>query len=160
VFGTLDVEKLAASPFQGDDSEANGSSIAVLAEYGDRRLLLAADAHSDVLLAGIERLLPPGGRLQVHAFKLPHHGSRANLSRELLERVECRRYLFSTDGTRHCHPDREAVARVIKFGGPQPELIFNYRTQYNEIWEDGYLQPKYGYAVTFPKHGPGFTVDV
>ncbi len=154
-FGPPNVEALAAGPFERDDSEANGSSIAVLAEFDGRRILLAGDAHPDVLLEGIKRLLAARGeeRLRLDAFKLPHHGSKANVSRDLLEKVDCRRYLFSTDGTTFKHPDKEAVARVIKFGGPQPELLFNYQTQFNVIWENKSLKRTYGYSLVFPDAG-------
>jgi len=154
-FGPPNVEALAAAPFEEDGSQANGSSIAVLAEFDGRRILLAGDAHPGVLLDGIERFLASRGeeRLRLDAFKLPHHGSKANVSRELLAKVECRRYLFSTDGTQFKHPDREAVARVIKFGGPQPELLFNYQTQFSAIWENRSLKRRYGYSVVFPAAG-------
>jgi len=154
-FGPPNVEALAASPFEGDDSQANGSSIAVLAEFDGRRILLAGDAHPDVLLDGIDRLLASRReeRLRLEVFKLPHHGSKANVSRDLLAKVECRRYLFSTDGTQFKHPDKEAVARVIKFGGPQPELLFNYQTQFNSVWENRSLKRRYGYSLAFPGAG-------
>ncbi|MGA2686701.1 MAG: hypothetical protein ABSE85_01395, partial [Candidatus Korobacteraceae bacterium] len=48
-FGHIDIDKLAALPFQEDHSEPNGTSIALLAEYRNKRLLLAADAHPDLL---------------------------------------------------------------------------------------------------------------
>src|SRR5262249_16324517 len=73
--GDPKIDALAESPFQTDDSRPNGSSIAVLAEYQEKRLLLAADAHVDVLLYAIERLVGPVGKLHLDAFKLSHHGS-------------------------------------------------------------------------------------
>ena len=41
------------------------------------------------------------------AVKLPHHGSRNNVSQELIEVIESRSYLFSTSGAVYKHPDRE-----------------------------------------------------
>jgi hypothetical protein len=152
-FGPPDVEAEANAPFVADTSEANGSSIAVLAEFEGRRILLAGDAHADVLEAGIARLVAPGERLHLDAFKLPHHGSKANTSRELLDKVDCGRYLFSTDGEQFRHPDEVTVARVIKFGGSAPELIFNYQTKFNLPWSDHTLKDQYGYCVSYPPAG-------
>ena len=90
--------------------------------------------------------------LRLDALKLPHHGSRANLSRAFLEKVECRRYLFSTDGTQFKHPDREAVARVIKFGGQQPQLLFNYRSEFTSLWDNPAWTEKYGYSVSYSEN--------
>jgi hypothetical protein len=157
VVGPLDIGALAESPFKKDTSEANGSSIAVLAEYEGRRVLLGGDAHAGVLLKGVKRLAreTAGGqeRLKLDAIKLPHHGSKANVSRELLAKIECPRYLFSTDGAQFGHPDKEAVARTIRFGGPGVELIFNYRSEFNALWESSSWMGQYGYRVSYPPMG-------
>jgi beta-lactamase superfamily II metal-dependent hydrolase len=152
---STDVDRLADSPFDGDAAVANGSSIALLAEYAGAAALLAADAHAPVLVAAIRRLLAERGlsRLPLAAFKVPHHGSRNNLSAELLGLLDCRRYLFSSNGDHFCHPDREAAARVIKYGrrdGAAPRLLFNYRSRYNLVWSKPELQAKYGYGCEFP----------
>jgi len=138
-----------------DVTPANGSSIAVVAEYNDKgvtkRCLLAGDAHAPVLAQGIRRLAGQLGqaRLQLDAFKLPHHGSRRNITRELVEAVDCRRYLFSTNGVSHKHPHREAVARVLIYGTPERTLHFNYRTKFNEDWDDPELRKGYDYAAEY-----------
>ena len=113
---TLDVEALSA-PSGNDSTAPNGSSIAFIAEYDGRKVLLAADAHPDVLLTALTALAGDGGRCAVDLVKLPHHGSRANLSREVLEKLDCRRYAVSTSGAVFGHPDPEAIARVLKYGG-------------------------------------------
>ena len=99
--------------------------------------------------ASAQQPLTPGGRLQLDAFKMPHHGSRRNLSREIVEAVDCPRFLVSTDGSRFGHPDPEALARVIKFGGERPELIFNYRTEKTLAWKKPAWMKKYGYSVRY-----------
>jgi len=42
------------------------------------------------------------------------------------------------------------VSRVIKYGGPAPELHFNYRSPFNEIWGQPALQERYAYTARFP----------
>jgi hypothetical protein len=160
VMGALNVDMLAASVFAGDNREANGSSIAVLAEFDGRRVLLAGDAHPDLLSDSLRRLAG-SDRLRLDAFKLSHHGSKANVSRDILDKVDCQRYLFSTNGAQHRHPDREAVARVIKFGGPAPQLLFNYRTEFNTIWDSVQLRHDYGYTVRYPEPcADGLRIDL
>lgn len=149
----IDVAALAAAPFKCDGAEPNGTSIAVLAEDADgRSALLCADAFPTVLLQSLERHLPAGERLRVSAFKLPHHGSRANLHSPLVRRIEAPLHLISTDGTQTHHPNPEAIARVVASGGA-PELIFNYRTQWNEVWDDAGLRERAGYSARFPAAG-------
>jgi beta-lactamase superfamily II metal-dependent hydrolase len=147
--GGLDIETLAEEPFEADRTVPNGTSIAVLAEYQGRRALLAADAHPDRL---VESLLArtEGCPAPLDAFKLPHHGSKRNVSRELLESVSCPRYLISTNGSYSKHPDPAAVARVIKYGGDQPKLIFNYRSNETLIWDNPRWQDRQGYRTSYP----------
>jgi beta-lactamase superfamily II metal-dependent hydrolase len=147
--GPPDVDELVRMPFSEDTAAANGSSIAMLAEYEGRRLLLAGDAHPSILKAGLDRF-SPGGKIALDACKLSHHGSKSNVSPGLLRALDCKVYLFSTNGAYFKHPDREAVARVIKLGGPQPELTFNYRTDTNAIWDSKPLRDAHGYTVSFP----------
>ncbi len=48
------------------------------------------------------------------------------------------------------HPDREAMARVIKRGGPKPELIFNYASDENVVWRDRELRDRFDYRASYP----------
>lgn len=126
-----------------DDSEANGSSIAVLAEYRGRSLLLTGDAFADVLRAGIQRFaaereLPGAEPLAVDVFKLPHHGSTNNMTPQLMKVVTASGYGVSTSGRQFRHPDREALDLVVAGhrGGGEPTLLFNYATKFTEVWRD------------------------
>ena len=149
LLGAPDVEALASEAFSEDSAEANGSSIAVLAEFEGRRVLLTGDAHPGVLTAAIKRL-GTSKKLALDACKLPHHGSKANVSRELLQALDCKVYLFSTNGSHFKHPDRQAVARVIKWGGADLNLTFNYRTKFNEMWDANPLRQLHDYTTVFP----------
>ena len=149
-----DIAALAQSPFAEDDSEANGSSIALLLEFEQQRLLLAGDAHPHNLQAAIDHLRG-SSKFALSACKLSHHGSKASVSRQFLEALDCNKYIFSTNGSYFQHPDREAVSRVIKFGGDNPTLAFNYRSPYTTIWDSKALKEKYKYATEFPKDDSG-----
>jgi hypothetical protein len=149
-FGEINVEQLAASAFTGDPGEANGSSIAVLAEYEGRRALLTGDAHADRLVESIKTFKGTAKRLKLDAFKVAHHGSENNVSRELVELLDCKRYLVSTNGSYFEHPTPAAIARIVKFGGKKATLFFNYRTQFTEVWNKVGWRNKYGYEVVYP----------
>jgi beta-lactamase superfamily II metal-dependent hydrolase len=150
---STDVDKLAETPFDGDAAPANGSSIALLAEFGGASALFGADAHDPVLRESVRKLLRKRGvdRLRLDVLKVSHHASQNNLSKDLLALIDCRRYCISTNGDYFCHPDREAIGRIIKYGGEHPELSFNYLTRYNEVWRRPDLQERYGYAARYPE---------
>ncbi|MFI8083114.1 ComEC/Rec2 family competence protein [Kitasatospora sp. NPDC086009] len=151
-----------------DGSVPNGSSIAFLLEVGDHRVLLTGDGHGDVLARGLTRLLAERGpergpergadRLAVDALKVPHHGSAANTTDELLALLATRRFLISTNGDKFKHPDRAAVLRLIgtpeRTPGP-PELVFNYRSPTTDPWADPDRQRTLGYTAVYPPDAPG-----
>jgi len=157
-----DIEALATSDFDADDSEPNGSSIAFLAEVGDKAVLFAGDAHSPVLEAGIRRLLADRGEeiLRLDAYKMSHHGSARNNSLELAQLIECPLYLVSTNGSKHHHPDHEALARMIWAQSSGATFAFNYRCDENEPWEDGTVQQEFGYKTIYPERGDGLLVKL
>ena len=147
-------DRLAQQLFRGDTSHANASSIAVLLEYEGRRCLLAGDAFSSTLEQAIRYIKREYGsdQLFVDAIKLSHHGGRANTSQNFLQHLHCPRYLVSTNGNIFKHPHRETIARILVYGGAQLSLFFNYRSPFNEIWDNHTLRAKYHYQVFFPSN--------
>ncbi len=114
ILGEPSVETLARSKFDPDTAPANGSTIALLAEFDGKSVLLSGDAYAPVLVDAIARLRKTRGisKLKVDLFKLPHHGSSGNINSDLLAALPSPRYVFSTSGAIFGHPDDEAVARV------------------------------------------------
>ena len=154
---TPNIEALANATFAEDTGIANAASIAFLAEFNDKALLVGGDARSDVLCDSIRSLLSQRKqkRLRLDAFVIPHGGSQRNLSRELLELLECDRYLVSTNGAAFQHPSRETIARIVTFGRATPDrpltLVFNYRSQFTEVWANPELQQRYRYTAIYPQ---------
>jgi len=149
-FGAINIEQLAASAFVEDDGSANGSSIAVLAQYEGKKVLLTGDSHTDRLCDSLKILKKSSRRLKIGAMKLPHHGSEHNVSKELLGLIDCPRFLVSTNGSYFQHPAPSAMARLIKYAGKDASLFFNYRTKFTERWDRPDWKGKYGYLTEYP----------
>lgn len=150
-FGAIDIDQLADEAFSHDNSDANGSSIAFILEYKKKKLLLSGDAHPNLLVSRIEQLgASKSAPMVLDAFKLPHHGSKYNISKELLDIITCDHYLVSTNGNYFKHPDRVAMARLIKYGSSHATIDFNYKTDYTRIWENAAWQSTYGYQTRYP----------
>jgi len=161
--GVVKLEKLAEEEATLDNTVANGSTITLLAEYEGKRALLTGDAWAPVLTSALKRLNAERNtsRLALDVFKVPHHGSVRNVTRELLDQISCKRYLFSTSGAIFNHPDEAAVARVITWGGSRLKLYFNYRSDHNEAWGNPKLQQRYGFRAFYPnKDEAGLRVEV
>jgi hypothetical protein len=157
------VYDLAEQSFNPDHSEPNGSSISFLAEYSGRRVLFAADAHATQLCESIRQFMAErglSGSLPVDVMKMSHHGSARNNSHDLLRLIDCRRFLISTNGSRHHHPDPEAIARAITLSEGEVELYFNYRSEETELWDSQILRQAHGFQTIFPEDGPGLKVEI
>ena len=148
-----DLEQLAATTTKKDNTAPNGSSIAFLMEFGGRSCLFAADAFATVLYPALARLAQRRGlkRLEVDVFKLPHHGSQANVLSPLFDVVRAKHYVVSTNSARFEHPDDVAMARVITMGGPNHAIWFNYATERTKHWDNPAWQRQYKYKVVYPK---------
>jgi hypothetical protein len=153
--------RLDAQLKKQDQATANGSSIAFLAEFGGKSCLLLADAHMDLILESLERLCRERGvsRLKVDALKLAHHGSKHNFKTKLLQLVDTRNFLVSTNGVRTGHPDAAAIDSVILHAA-RPIIWFNYRSATTTGWEKKSKERGATYETKYPASGDGITVEL
>lgn len=145
-----------------DTEVPNGSSIAFVAEWEGIRVLLAGDAHPDVLT---NALAPFGaredGRFRIDLMKASHHGSAKNTSRELIKALNCRRLAISTNGNIHGHPDPASIARFLHFGiSGKKTIYFNYATPNTTPWGAQAPQEKYDYTAIFPNKNQDGTLEI
>jgi hypothetical protein len=116
---------LAAAYFP-DNSVTNGSSISLIVEVEERRLLFLGDSRAD----DIVNALAQNGPMIFDAVKISHHGSVRNTSPELLMLIDSPHFFISTNGDGHGHPnfavlkaivDRPAAfCRTLHFNYPTP----------------------------------------
>ncbi|MCB2353925.1 ComEC/Rec2 family competence protein [Clostridium estertheticum] len=116
-----------------DRSIINSSSISFLLEYGPFKILMLGDSRSDIITKSLNRLsYNQDNKLKVDYVKLPHHGSKKNLYYDLLNIIDCKKYIISTDGSIFNHPDKTTLARILNTFS-DAEFYFN-STVYEEIF--------------------------
>ncbi|MFM2590159.1 ComEC/Rec2 family competence protein [Vibrio sp. TBV020] len=109
-----------------DNSKCNQISIAFNFTYKGKSVLLLGDAHAKEIAKGIRTHgYNESNKLKSEYMKLSHHGSKNNTSQELLNLVTCNKFIITTNGNRHDHPDKETLARIIKYK-EKPKFYFNY----------------------------------
>ncbi len=152
-----DLSRGGPKVFGTDPSKPNGSSIGFIAEYQGERWLLAGDAHADVLVTNLRRYARQvrEDTLRLDGFKLPHHGSMNNLSVELLDSIDCPRFLVSTNGNRFHHPDEEAIELIVE-NVERPHLVFNYLTDFTRKWHP----PSDAYTSKYLDQGHAYDTGV
>ena len=154
---------------KADNSVQNGSSIAFVLTYKKNNYLFLADAHINVVVESLKSLgFSQQNKLHVDFIKLSHHGSNANICQDFLDIVETKKYIISTNGKSHNHPDMETLCFLIvdaKAKGKEIELIFNYPSHVykNEksILKEESNQRYYGYILKFSESSSeGYTIEL
>jgi Metallo-beta-lactamase superfamily len=155
----VDLEILAEKSAPKDPSKANGSSITLLLEWEKRRVLLTGDGFADELHEGLAAF-GNGEPVKLDMIKTPHHGSRQNMTKALVEVVDCPLWVFSSDGTTFRHPDAQAIARILQYGvHPKPTLAFNAPSTFNGWWDNDAWRDLFGYQVRYGTADDGLTVS-
>lgn len=115
---------LAAAYFP-DKSITNGSSISMIVEIENRRLLFLGDSWADDIISS----LGPNGPTIFDAIKIAHHGSLRNTSVDLLALVDSPHLFVSTNGDGHDHPDFAVLKAIVdRPAAFCRNLHFNYST--------------------------------
>jgi beta-lactamase superfamily II metal-dependent hydrolase len=144
---SIDFEKLSKI-VENDNSPTNGSSIAFIIEYKKKKLLFLGDSHEDIIFESLEKLKEKDYELKFDLMKVSHHGSNKNISNRLIELIDCDKFLFSTNGAPHGHPDLEAISKiVVKKTDYQKELLFNYDLDILEKLNNEVLEKQYKYKI-------------
>ena len=155
-----DLKELAEADISTDSSHANGSSIALVLEYRGSKVVLAGDAFGEDLVDGLKAFSKEDEPVVIDAIKLPHHGSKKNITKQLVDSVNCKHWLFSTDGTRFKHPDAAAVARVLHANlGNDPMLHFNVPSEYNMWWDKPEWRQEFGYTANYGNDEDGLVLS-
>lgn len=147
-----DIENLVLKDFHEDEAAGNGSSIAFLAEFDDKSMLFCGDAFPSQLFKALD-LISPTSKINLDLMKVSHHASSHNTSPKLLEKINCKKYVISTNGSRFKHPKQDTIARIIKKAGPGTQLFFNYKTKFNDVWDIQSLKDSHGYNTVYPNVG-------
>lgn len=151
---TMDsIESLYKNKFNNDTRRVNKSSIAFNLKYDDKNYIFLADANMSI----VAKALTKGHNiknLDAEFVKLSHHGSKKNINQKFLDIVSSHKFIISTNGNIHNHPDKEALSRIIKNpkrDSQKIEFWFNYdEDTYPKIFTDNELKSKeYNFKLKF-----------
>jgi len=125
--------------FTEDSSPTNGASIALIYDSPECKGLLLADAHPNLLENSLKELLQNNETKHFFDFvKLAHHGSKNNLTKELLKLIDCHHFIISANADSiHWHPDKETLALIISHYGEENVHFYftNENRQLKEIFK-------------------------
>lgn len=129
-----------------DESIVNKSSISFILEHGSKKYLFLGDAVIDeTLLKNIENAV--GVKYRFSAIKLPHHGSRYNITHDFIRRYTADEYYCLTNSKKYGHPDLEVFAAIICNDSQFKRLVFNYPIEKAYFLDKEEWKEKYNYEV-------------
>ena len=111
ILGRVDSQEATSGLGQAPTEPENNSSTILWAEYSGQTLLLTADAGVEALTAAKQDFKLSN----VTWMQIPHHGSRRNVTEELINYFKPKLAWVSADGTKK-HP-RRAVVNAFKATG-------------------------------------------
>ena len=149
-----DLTKYIGDLEESDESIVNRSSISFILEYNDKKYLFLGDAVIDkALLKKIEDVV--GFEYRFSAIKLPHHGSRYNITHDFISRYSADEYYCLTNSVKYGHPDLEVFATILCKDSKFKKLIFNYPIDKAYFLNKEEWKEKYNYDVII---GDGKTI--
>lgn len=113
-------------------SDENTASIALMWEFGEKRVLLMGDAEPDDVAVSIKNIYGEE-KLEVEAIKISHHGSKHSTSKKLMMQVDSGHYFF-TGGNLTDKPSLEAVMKIVNRGDDR-ERTLHFNNTKNKIVE-------------------------
>lgn len=135
-----------------DRSIPNLSSIIMQIKAEGKTILLTGDCRGDHLQEGlIETGLSTDGSYHVNVFKVPHHGSQRNMTRELFTQVTADTYVISADGT-YGNPDYETLTWIVETAREADrniQLIVTNQTPATDELLHNYPPDEWGYQIQF-----------
>ncbi|GKZ02646.1 MBL fold hydrolase [Paraclostridium bifermentans] len=115
---------------QKDKTLINRSSIAFIVEFENQKFLFLGDSSPkdyDEMLKGLYHDNNED-KIDFELVKISHHGSKFNTSSTMFDYIKSRRYLISTNGNLHRHPDLETIYKIIFKQNNHKDIYFNYKS--------------------------------
>lgn len=139
--------------YSKDTTKGNGSSIAFVMEFENKKALFLGDAHAEIIIESLKSIYGDTGTIFFDAIKVSHHGSFNNNGPELYKLIDSNKFLFSTNGKHpsHKHPDLSTISCIINrpmdHGITKRQLIFNYELEHLNGLKSEALQKEFNYSM-------------
>ncbi|PKP06636.1 MAG: hypothetical protein CVU10_03495 [Bacteroidetes bacterium HGW-Bacteroidetes-5] len=131
------INELLKIKYTENGTLANKTSIAFILNYDKKSIMLMGDAYPSVIEANLRKLgYNETNKCKLNSVKVSHHGSTYGISPSLLEIIDCKDFIISTNGSNGL-PFKECLARIVAHRKEKVFLHFNYK---NEITQNIFSQ--------------------
>ncbi|UAL59906.1 MBL fold metallo-hydrolase [Clostridium sporogenes] len=161
----IDIADFDLDKFEEDSDEDNKSSIAFIVyinntyDKNSKKILFLGDAFPNQIAQNLSDMgYSEENRLNLDYVKISHHGSKGNTSDNLLDIIDCSKFIISTNGTnRDKFPHKETFARILRHPlrdkNKKIKFIFNYDTvELRSIFKE-YEYGDFNFECSYPEKG-------
>lgn len=133
-------------------SDENVASIALLWQYGDKKILFLGDAEPEDIVRKIKDIYGEG-KQEIEAIKVSHHGSKHSTSLALMECVDSDHYFF-TGGNHKDKPSLEAIIKIVNRQDARLRTL-HFNNAENSIVkalsseQESAIREKYNFVITY-----------
>lgn len=140
-----------------DNSIPNLSSIMILVETQNKKILFMGDGRGDHLIQGMmkAKLINSEGKIHVDILKVPHHGSDRNVAKNFFQQITADKYIISANG-RYGHPKLSTLIWIVEAAKEQNrkiEIIATNNTYSIRKLKKEYNPDDYGYKIKLINQG-------
>ena len=105
------IVQMAEGRYSYDNSDENMESIAFVLVSGSKKILFLGDSNIEVCKKNLKQIYGDTP-VKMNLIKLPHHGSKRNISMRFLKQYSSDSYLISAGETK-MRPSMETIAMIL-----------------------------------------------
>ncbi|MGD1317846.1 hypothetical protein [Chryseobacterium sp. 2R14A] len=107
------------------------TSIVLLLTYNEKNYLFTGDVTPIRLSEIIDEIKNQNESVNFELIKLPHHASYRSLNSEILQKINCKNFVVSTNSKKHYLPNKRVLLKIIN--NRKSNEIINFLFNYGEV---------------------------
>lgn len=145
-----------------DTSLSNETSIVIFILFGEKKILLAGDIIPKCLNNIIDKLRKDQIQLKLDYFKLPHHASYRSLNSEILQKIDCKNFIISTNSKKHNLPNKRALLKILNnnLSNEQLNFMFNYGEVISKLNINKKEVTDYNFTLNPNNENSGYVINI
>ncbi|KUF40206.1 hypothetical protein AS361_05890 [Myroides marinus] len=145
-----------------DSSPSNKTSIVLLLTYKTEKYLFTGDITPKYFEDIIDKIKEKKRTVSFKIIKLPHHASYRSLNSSILKKIDCTKFIVSTNSKKHSLPNKKALLKVIlnRKTNSKIDFIFNYGEVINNLNLTKEERTKYNFTLLTNNKEEGYVFNI
>lgn len=145
-----------------DTSSSNATSIVLMMTFKKNNYLFTADVTPIRLNKIINELKGQNDAIDFELIKLPHHASYRSLNTQILQKINCRNFVVSTNSKKHFLPNKRALVKIHnnRKSNEAINFFFNYGEVISNLKIPKIEEKKYNFNLVSNNKSDGYAFNI